>query len=117
MTMINPYFGNEETVFFETDTYANNKRLYVGLMGFNEEFKYPEPYCDVTVNIPSYPLSSEECAFIDTNNAPFIVELLTRYHCGKFTGKYAYSGFCSYPEFRFNMEKLKKYTGIKSANL
>lgn len=109
MTMINPYFGNEETVFFETNNYANNKRLYVGLMAIDKEYGFLEPYCDVTVNIPSYPLSSEECGFLDTNNFPFIVELLTRYHCGKFTGKYAHSGFCSYPEFRFNMKKINKY--------
>ena len=120
MKMMNPYFHEEETVFFETDKYVYRKdkkepmRLYVELFCIDKEFGYPEPYADVTVNIPDYPLSDENCAFLDTNNAPFVVELLTKYNCGKFTGRYAYSGYCAYPEFRFDMETLNKYTGIES---
>ena len=120
MKIMNPYFGNEETVYFKTDKYVYRKdkkepmRLFVELYVIDEECGYPEPYSNVTVNIPDYPLSDENCAFIDTNNAPFVVELLNKYHVGKFTGNYAFSGWCIYPEFRFDMETLKKYTGIES---
>lgn len=61
------------------------------------------PFGNVTVNLVDETLSDEMCAFIDTNNfGEDIVEWLRINKFGDTTGKVGFSGFCTYPEFRFN---------------
>ena len=37
----------------------------------------------------------------DTNNSPWLEEFIVRNGLGEFTGACGYSGFCSYPQYRF----------------
>ena len=96
-----PFYGGEIDVELTlsqyTDKYGN---LYVGLVSGNE------PYADITVNLadqlPKY------CGYIDTNNIPNAEIFLKRYGIARFTGHYGYSGYCRYPLYKFDKDRLKE---------
>ena len=105
-------YGKNHPMTFYTSTYAKNGNLYVGLATHIEG--YPAPWSDLTVNLSVK--CQENCAFIDTNNnqdysgnGDDIIDWLESNGLGKRTGRMQISGFCVYPEFEFNMEKLKEY--------
>lgn len=90
-------------VTLEISSYLNNGNLYIGLVDVSEE--YPEPYGDVTVNIghaPSY------CGYLDLNNMPELEEFIKKNDLGEFTGIMQRSGFCEYPLYLFNVDKLRE---------
>lgn len=105
-TLMMHKYGKEHPMTFELASYAENGNLYVGLITHEEG--YPEPWQNLTVNL------SRRCednrAFIDTNNnGNAIVNWLLENNLGHLTGRMANSGFCTYPEFEFNMETLLQY--------
>lgn len=102
------YIGDYKVEFL-VDKYANNGRLALMLFSYDEEEECMEDFCDVTVNLPEYSLSDENCAFLDTNNAPYILNFLLDNKLGELTGRQPQSGFCTYPEFRFDMEKIAEH--------
>ena len=51
----------EETVSLQLGMYANNQRLYIGMITHTEDGS--EPFADMTVNLPGYSLDPGE-AFI-----------------------------------------------------
>ena len=67
-----------------------------------------EPFSNLTVNINAQN-SGPDCAFVDTNNFGSAEKLIRDYKLGKPTGKIGYSGYCSYPEYRFDMKEIYKY--------
>ena len=75
--------------------YTSNGRLAIILIDQDGE-----DFADKTVNLPEerYP---KGCAFVDTNDSPWLEEFIVRNGLGEFTGAYGYSGFCSYPQYRF----------------
>ena len=95
--------GESVSVAFITDAYANNN-LYVGLADCGEDFY---PLLDITVNLDE--ICPSDCAFVDTENNPGIDNWLMTNGIAEPTGNWAVSGFCIYPEFRFNMEKVREY--------
>ena len=96
-------FGTTENVALTVNTYVDNKSLYVGMT--TEEDGFPEPYGDVTVNlltsVPPY------CAFVDTNNMPELEDFLVENGIAEFTGIQQRSGYCSYPLYLFDVEKMR----------
>ena len=67
-----------------------------------------EPYAPLTVNIPES-RANFGCAFVDTNNFSAAEKLIKDYKLGTPTGHFARSGFCTYPEYRFNLNEIKKH--------
>ena len=52
----------------------------------------------------------EDCGFIDTNNlGNNIIQWLIDNNLAMQTGRFGKSGFCVYPEVKFNMDEVKKY--------
>ena len=99
-------YGKEHPMTFEVDRYLDNGNLYVGLITHEEG--YPEPWQNLTVNLGVK--CEENHAFIDTNNnGDDIMMWLIENGLATHTGRYKSNGFCVYPEFKFNMENLKKY--------
>lgn len=99
-------WGRNHTITLHTNHYAENGNLYVGLICWDEG--WPEPWSDLTVNL-STPCR-ENCAFIDTNNNGWeIIAWLIENKLGKLTGRERASGWCSYPEFEFDMDEINKY--------
>lgn len=65
------------------------------------------PYATLTVNLKKVP---DGYAYVDTNNLPFAEEFINRYKLGKYVvGQDAISGFCVYPLYHFDMDKLNEY--------
>lgn len=99
-----PRWGKEIKVGFEINHYTNNKCLHIGLttgVGANLE-----PYADVTVNlegkVPDY------CGYLNTNNLPELEEFVAKNGIGEYTGLKKQSGFCEYPLYFFQAEKLRE---------
>lgn len=97
-------YGEVFEIRLVAHSYANNRRLAV------QSFIVPdgEPFATITVNI-DYPLSGEKgtTAFVDTNNldAFHIERFLQKNQIAEPTGRYGQSGFCTYPEYRFDLSK------------
>lgn len=97
-------FSGRVPVRLEINSYMNNGRLYIGLT--EAEGEYPEPFADMTVNIdgPCLPY----CGYVDTNNCPELEEFIVKNGLGEFTDMVGNSGFCQYPLYMFNAEKLRE---------
>lgn len=96
-------YGNSYEVFCRITKYATNNALAIQLV-----MDTGEPFGNMTVNLEGIP--NEDCAYLDTNNMPEVEEIVKKYHLGEPTGRYGQSGFCTYPEYKFNMKELYKYT-------
>ncbi len=96
-------FGTTENVTLTVNTYVDNNSLYVGMTTAGDGF--PEPYGDITVNlltsVPPY------CAFVDTNNMPELEDFLVKNGIAEFTGLMQQSGYCTYPLYLFDAEKMR----------
>ncbi len=96
-------YGGEYQVSLEINTYMNNGCMYIGLVAQGE---YPEPYGDLTVNlegkVPDY------CGYVDLNNMPELEKFIEDNDLGEFTGLTRRSGFCEYPLYMFNVDKLRE---------
>ena len=112
---ISPWTGEVFESHIGMDAYANNGRMVLNLIILDNEtfdgknYKFYEPYCDITVNLPGEILSGENCAFVDVNNAPFITPFLEENGLAEPTGMMGFSGWCAYPEYRFNMDAVREH--------
>ena len=98
--------GNRERpVSFQMSRYASNGNLYVGLFDYSGE--EPEFLFDITVNLDKK--CEPDCSFVDINNWPNVDKWLMYHGFANPTMEWESSGFCWYPEFRFNIEKLHEY--------
>lgn len=98
-------YGKQHPMTFVLKQYASTGNLYVGLITHEEGY---EPWSDLTVNLDVK--CEKNCSFIDTNNnGNEIIDWLVDNGLGYRTGLKARSGFCVYPEFIFNMNKLLQY--------
>ena len=99
-------WGKDHPITFRLDHYADNNNLYVGMITWEDD--YAEPWSDLTVNLGVK--LEPNIAFIDINNNGWqIIDWLVKNNLGKPTKLEMISGFCTYPEFEFNMEELMKY--------
>lgn len=96
-------WGGEYEIGLTVNHYLENNNLFVGMVCYNGE-----PFANLTVNL-SVPCD-ENCAFIDTNNLGMgIMAWLEKNNLGTQTFRFQRSGFCEYYEFKFDMDKVKKY--------
>ena len=97
-------FSGKVKLELEINSYMDNNRVYIGLVEVDGE--YPEPFADLTVNIsapcPDY------CGYVDINNCPELEGFIEKHGLGEFTGLMGNSGFCFYPLYLFDPEKLRK---------
>lgn len=68
----------------------------------------PVPFASITVNLPEYS-PAPGCAFVDTNNFGAAEELIRGYSLGEPTGRIGHSGYCTYPEYRFDLKEIRNY--------
>ena len=101
-------WGTTHKITFEINSYRENDNLAIGMLCWDEEYGWAEPWSMLTVNLSIK--CAPNCAFIDTNNnSDSIIYWLTNNKLGKLTGRVVQSGFCIYPEFEFDMDEVKKY--------
>ena len=98
-------FNEEYTIWLEPREYNWEDKHNLAIQAWTED---GEPFAVITVNLPDEKLSDDESctAFIDENNIPGLYNFLINNKIADFTGNIGYSGFCEYPEFKFNLEKL-----------
>lgn len=96
-------YGKEYEVSIEINTYLNNGCMYIGLV---EQGEYPEPYGDLTVNLAGK--APDYCGYVDLNNMPELEKFIAENDLGEFTGLTQRSGFCEYPLYLFNVDKLRE---------
>ena len=102
-------WGKSHKISFQLANYADNGNLYVGMICHDDE--YPEPWSDLTVNLGNRLTSN--CAYIDTNNnGSGIIDWLIANNLGCLSRGLGFSGFCTYPQFIFNLPELIKYVTI-----
>lgn len=101
-------YGKSIPMTFQLANYMDNGSLYVGLITHEEG--YPEPWSNLTVNLNESSRCKPNCAYIDTNNnGDMVLDWLEAHNLGEQTGRLAFSGWCIYPEFEFNMEELMNH--------
>ena len=97
------YTGDRD-VQLDIQIYQNNGRIFIGLI--TNEDGYPESFASVTVNIdapaPNY------CGYLDTNNLSNVERFVHENDLGEFTGFMSRSGYCEYPLYLFNVDKLRE---------
>lgn len=99
-------YGGTYTLYPKLNTYLNNN-LYLGFDFYDPEEGAIFPFCAATVNMDEVYPFLQSC--IDTNNNGFkMVEFLMDNGFGKPTGMAIPSGFCAFPVFEFNADKLRE---------
>ena len=98
------YFGKTFNLKPIKDTYARDNSLAVILI----DTKVDDIFDCLTVNIAESILLKDNEAFVDTNNNPWATEFIEDNKLGKFTGRYGHSGYCTYPLYQFDLQKLNK---------
>lgn len=97
--IVTDYFGTEIMVipYRKKYAYKNNLAIYL-------ETDDGEPYAQLTVNLGTK--LGKDLAFVDTNNCPWAEEFIKTYELGEPMGAYGSSGFCTYPLYRFRLDKI-----------
>lgn len=99
-------YGGKYIVSPWINMYKDNDNLYLGLYCQDKGGEYWEPFCDVTVNTVS--LAYLESAVDTNNNGAKIVDFLEANGFGQRTPYVVSSGFCTFPIFKFNEDRLKE---------
>ena len=89
-------------VYLQLDSYRINGSLAVTLYGEDGDLLGV-----ITVNLPGGP-TPPHTAFLDTNNYPWVELFLENNDIAHPTGDFAHSGYCTYPLYKFNMEKFQE---------
>lgn len=95
-------YGKTYDVRIEANRYMDNNTLAISLI-----CSTGEPFCNLTVNLfESAIWGDKDTAFVDTNNCPWAEEFIAEHELGEPVGYSASSGFCTYPLYKFNLEKV-----------
>lgn len=101
-------YGKTFKVYPVKQQYGEGKRLAIPLITDKGEV-----FSILTTNLPDQKLSNKKnCAFVDTNNNEFAEQFIQENNLGEPTGLIGYSGFCFYPEYRFDLSKLYEEENI-----
>lgn len=95
-------WGETEELIIYRASYAIDGTLAVVAVETNGE-----PFATLTVKLCDT-RESDTKAFLDTNNCPWVEQLLPHYDIAKDTGDFAVSGFCVYPLWEFDLSKLEE---------
>ena len=107
-----PWDGWKMEGYFKFGTYGDGGRVAISIHARRKDDPqdFFQPYCSVTVNLPNRDLANkDEFGFVDVNNAPWLEGFLASKGFGMPTSRFATSGFCNYPEYFFNIQKMKYY--------
>ena len=97
--------GNKIKLYPIIKAYRKGGRLAIELV--DEQY---ELFTYLTVNL-QHDMSKDNdnsLAFVDTNNNRWAERYIEKHNLGTKTGFYGLSGYCTYPEYRFDLSKLNK---------
>ena len=99
-------WGEEYKVRAIKAKYTTNGNLAIQLICEDEEYGGWEPYGGLTVNLNKKLPPNQ--AFVDVNNIPNAESFIEENGLGKSIGDFGLSGFCIYPIYEFDLEKLEE---------
>lgn len=82
--------------------YINSGQIAIILYDQDEK----EDYCDLSVFVQYFAQNNLMC--VDTNNFPDWEEIIQKYNLWTYKWK-VYSGFCAYPIYEMNLDKLVEF--------
>ena len=94
-------YGETYKLHTVIDRYQSTNNIYIGLVCDNGE-----PFADLTTNIMPLP---DNMSAVDTNNCSWAEDLIEDYELGTKKKTTLSSGFCTYPLYEFDMNKVKEY--------
>lgn len=98
-------FG-QEIVSLHVGSYAYGDRLYIGMMSYGEDG--PEPFADMTVNLPAYSLEVNE-GFICGDISKDLLKFIKKSKLGKVLPYTVKSGYGQYAAVAFDLNRLRKF--------
>ena len=98
-------YGTKHRLAIYIDKYISNGNLAILLL--EKVDGHYEPFADLTTNTGLL-MPADNFAVVDTNNCSWAERLIERYGLGEFESVTC-SGYCRYPVYSFNMDKLKEY--------
>lgn len=101
-------YSMDYQITLKINKYYDGGGLAIEMLYYDDEFQSYMPFGMLTVNIDSVKCEPD-CAFVDTNNnGRDIVGWIVENELGEITNKTAKSGYCIYPEVRFNLDKVRE---------
>lgn len=98
------HYGKKVPLELQVRSYYNNGNLALLLVDWSGD--HPESWGDLTVNLGCS--SEKDCAFVDANDmGENILPWIEKNGLGTPTGRTQCSGFVTYPEYRFNADRLR----------
>lgn len=98
-------YGGDSVVSLDIRQYADNGRIALQLI--TDEEGEPEPFGSLTVNIDAP--APHYCGYLDINNLSNAGKFVTEHGLGEFTGITGRSGFCEYPLYLFDADRLREH--------
>ena len=95
-------FGTYNLYPFRSKYFDNNSLAIILLDEDGEEFAV------LTVNL-EYSMATGKMAYVDTNNCPWAEKFIKENELGMPTEAMGFSGFCSYPLYIFDTDKIPEY--------
>lgn len=102
--IVNTRFGSYTVSSIVTERYIADDSPAILLWSI-----FDGPIARITVCLDDKELLTNE-AYVDTNNCPWAPDWITANGFGKATGKTRQSGYCTYPSFLFDMDRLAEYS-------
>lgn len=96
----------DEIVSLHVGSYAYGNGLYIGMTNYGEDG--PEPFADMTVNIPAYSLEPNE-AIISGDIGRDLLRFIKDNKLGKKLPYEVKSGYGKYAVVAFDLDKLKEF--------
>lgn len=84
--------------------YANNDHVAISVFSPEEG-----QIADITVNISGIENRYTDCSCVDVNNFPEAIRIIKELGIGRYLGYELVSGWCAYPVYEFDLEKIAKY--------
>ena len=98
--------GGHEDLIIRVLSYADRKRLYIGL--YKEEDGEWEDFGNLTVNLPHEDVKKNE-AFIDHNFFESKLQFIKKYQLGEILPETAVSGYCTFSKVAFDLDRLAEF--------
>ena len=95
-------YATYENCYFLINSYVASDSVAVDIFSDEEG-----PIAGLTVYIDEENRGSQ--AYLDTNNSPWAPELVQELGVARFLGKWGQSGYCTYPLYELDMDKLNEY--------
>lgn len=109
MIDIETMFGTYRNCYLSIGKYQADGRIAIGAWNMEDG-----PIATLTVCLDDHMKSSlPDETYIDTNNCPFAVSLLKKYGIASVTGKWGFSGFCSYPLMKIDLNEARKHEYVE----